>query len=131
MKVLFSDESKFVQIRSNSRLVRRPPKTRFDPQFTVKMVKHPASVMVWGCFDGSVGRGRLFFLPKKVTMNKERYVAMLEEKMLPIFRARGNTFFQQDKAPCHTARLVKAWMRENNKCSNPFLARKQSGFESN
>ena len=77
MKVLFSDESKFVQIRNNSRMVRRPPKTRFDPRYTIKTVKHPASVMVWGCFDGIVGRRRLFFLPKKTTMNKERYVAML------------------------------------------------------
>ena len=38
MKVLYSEESKFVQIRNNSRMVRRPPKTRFDPCFTVKTV---------------------------------------------------------------------------------------------
>ena len=56
MKVEFSDESTFYQIRNASKLVRRPKGERFNPRFTVKTVKHPASVMVWGCFDGRFWR---------------------------------------------------------------------------
>ena len=45
---------------------------RFNPKFTIKTVKHPLSVMVFGCFDGKVGRGRLEILKEGETMNSER-----------------------------------------------------------
>ena len=64
--------------------MRRPEGSdRFDSRYTTKTVKHPDSVMVWGCFTGSVGRGGLFFLPKNVTMNGERYQDVLENHLLP------------------------------------------------
>ncbi len=46
----------------------------------MKTVKHPDSVMVWGCFSAS-GRGGLYFLPKNSTMNSETY-----EKLLLLFK---------------------------------------------
>ena len=64
LKVEFSDESTFQQFRVCLEIVRRPVGKRLNPSFTKKTVKHPPSVMVWESFDGSVGRGRLFFLPK-------------------------------------------------------------------
>ena len=64
LKVEFSDESTFQQFRVCLEIVRRPVGKRFNPSFTKKTVKHPPSVMGWESFDGSVGRGRLFFLPK-------------------------------------------------------------------
>jgi hypothetical protein len=38
--------------------------------------------MVWGCFSGNEGRGSLYFLPPKTTMNGDRYMAMLKEKLI-------------------------------------------------
>ena len=111
-KVLFSDESTFQQIRSTGKFVRRPSGERFNPKFTVKTVKHPASVMVWGCFCAA-GRGRLSFLEKGVTMNSVRYVDVLEEKMLPEFRARNLDWFLQDGAPCHKSKFTMSFLEDH------------------
>ncbi len=65
-KVMYSDESTFCYIMATRRKVRRPSgSNRFDSPYTVKTVKHPDSVMVWGCFSGAVGRGGLISTPKK------------------------------------------------------------------
>jgi hypothetical protein len=65
--------------------VRRPSgSNRYDTKYTAKTVKHPASVMVWGCFSANLGRGgSIYFLPKNVTMNSERYKKVLEDHLLP------------------------------------------------
>ena len=110
--VLFSDESTFYQIRNVRKTVRRPSGERFNPQFTKKTVKHPASVMVWGCFS-AFGRGRLSFLEKGATMNTPRYIAVLEEKMLPEFRARRLDWFLQDGAPCHKSKGTMSFLEQN------------------
>ncbi len=59
--VMYSDESTFWCIRAVRSMVRRPSgMNRFDTHYTVKMVKHPASLMVWACFSGSCGRGGIY-----------------------------------------------------------------------
>ena len=65
-KVLFSDfffvsdESTFRLVRGGYKLVRRPQGvSRYAFKYTIKTVKHPESVMVWGAFSGNKGRGGL------------------------------------------------------------------------
>ena len=68
---MFSDESTFRLVSGNSKIARRPSDvSRYNPQYTVKTVKHADSVMVWGAFSGNRGRGGLYFLPKNVTMKR-------------------------------------------------------------
>ena len=43
-------------------------------------VKHPPSVMVWGCFS-SQSRGGLYFLPKGQTMNASRNISVLDDHL--------------------------------------------------
>jgi transposase len=113
--VMFSDESSFKCIRSTSNRVRRPiGANRYDPKYTVKTVKHPDSVMIWGCYSGNRGRGGLFFLPKKVMMNSERYIGVLKDKLLPSFEMHECQMFMQDGAPCHTSKKVMKWLEDNN-----------------
>ena len=51
-RVIFSDESTFLQFHDTKRLVRRPCGTSpYNPAYTVKTIKHSPSVMVWGCFS--------------------------------------------------------------------------------
>ena len=108
-KVMFSDESNFKTIRATARqTVRRPSGTRFDPRFTRKTVKHPAGVMVWGCFSGLKGRGGLFFLPKGTTMNSDWYVECLDNHLLPFMRIHGCKRFLQDGASCHKSKKTLA-----------------------
>ena len=48
-RVMFSDESTFQQLQGvGYNYVRRPPGERLNPKYTIKTVKHPPSVMMWG-----------------------------------------------------------------------------------
>ena len=80
-KVMSSDESTFLQFASNKPFVRRPHgSSPADSRYLQPTVKHPPSVMVWGCFS-SQGRGGLYFLPKGQTMNASRYISVLDDHL--------------------------------------------------
>lgn len=106
-EVMFSDESTFAMINPRASTVRRPKAvSRYLNRFTVKTVKHPPSVMVWACFSGKGGRGSLYFLPPKTTMNADRYLQVVESKLLPFMAIHDARHFLQDGAPCHKAKKV-------------------------
>lgn len=112
-KIMFSDESMFKTIASRPKHVRRPPgSNRYDSKYTIKTVKHPESVMVWGSFCAS-GRGGLYFLPKNTTMNSESYISCLNDHLLTFFGIHRCEFFLQDGAPCHTSKKTKKWLADN------------------
>lgn len=62
--------------------------------------------MVWGCFCGKGGRGSLYFFPPKATMNGERYMKVLQEKLFPWMERLGATKFLQDGTLCHTNKVM-------------------------
>ena len=72
LKVELSDESTFQQFRPCSENVRRPVGREIQPLLLKEDCEAPPYVIVWGSFDGSVRRGRLFFLPMGVSMNSSR-----------------------------------------------------------
>jgi len=79
-------------------------------------MKHPVTVMIWGCMSWS-GVGRIQVV--NGTLNATRYIhEVLEPKLIPsvrdIFGDAVDFIFQQDGAPCHTARLCVKWFQENN-----------------
>lgn len=114
-KVIFSDESTFKTVSKDKRNVRRPVGAdRFDKKYTVKTVKFPASVMVWGCFSGEKGTGGVYFLDKNVTMNQNLYINVLNNHMLPFYEGHNSAMFLHDGAPCHRARSVKEWLALHN-----------------
>lgn len=113
-KVLFSDESTFtIQNHRGNAWVRRRPGEEYKANCILPTIKHPVGVMVWGCFAAS-GAGRLHIV--NGTMNAIKYCGVLENSMLKsaedLFE--GPWVFQQDNAPCHTARIVKEWMGTHN-----------------
>jgi hypothetical protein len=113
--VMFSGESTFRLVNPRSMKVRRPSTmSRYKQKFVVTNVKHSPSVMVWGCFSGKKGRGSLFFLPPKTTMNSQMYMSVLREKLFPWMEMHGVTRFLQDGAPCHTSKLSMALLRQQN-----------------
>lgn len=113
-KVMFSDESTFRLVRGGSKTVRRPSTvSRYDPKYTVKTVKHPDSVMVWGAFSGNMGRGGLYFLPKNVTMKGSEYINVLEEHLLPFWDIHQCDYFMQDSAPAHTSKVVMKFLNDH------------------
>ena len=75
-------------------------------------MKHPASIMVWGCFSW-LGRGRLYFVPKGRTVNSKVYQEFLEARMIPCMESHQTTVFQQDNAPCHTSKAMQAFFKRS------------------
>ena len=64
-KVMFSNESTFRCIRATKSKVRRPIGSDcFDNRYTVSSIKHPDSVMVWGCFSELWAVGACTSYPK-------------------------------------------------------------------
>ena len=66
-------------------MVRRRSPSRYDQTFTVKTMKHPGSVMVWGAFSGNLGRAGWYFLTKNVTMKGSICINILKEHLI-VFR---------------------------------------------
>ena len=97
---MFSDESVLQQVRNaGSNYVRRPVRERYNPWYTIKTVKHPPSVMIWGSISAA-GRGGLAFIRKGDKMNAAKYIEILSEKLQIHMAISGTTTFQQDSAPC-------------------------------
>jgi transposase len=109
-EVLFSDESTFCQFGSPVTRVRRLTNTRYLPQNTVGTVKHSPKIMIWGCFAGA-GRGSLVFIPVGETVNAEKYLQILQGRLQRSMTLLNCNIYQQDSAPCHTAKIVKNWMK--------------------
>ena len=113
--VMFSDESTFKCIRSSCNRVRHPPgSNRFASKYTFKTVKHPDFVMLWGTYSGKMGKAGVYFLPKKCTMNSERYIELLETHFLQMFSLHECQIFMQDGAPCHKSKKVMKWFKDHN-----------------
>lgn len=108
-RVLFSDESKFLLYGSDGkRYVRRFKDERLSDQCTIKTTRGRIGIMIWGCFSQR-GLGKLHFI--KGTVNASEYIKILDNYLLPsiteLFAENEEFIFQQDNAPCHTAKRVR------------------------
>lgn len=108
--ILWSDESVFTVSGTQFARVRRPKGSdRYDPKYTVKTVKHPDSVMIWGAFT-YYGVGNLVFFEKGESVNSERYLELLYDNLEECYVKCKAECFMQDGAPCHTSKKVKEWL---------------------
>lgn len=110
--VIWSDESRFTLFRSDGPCrVWREPGTRYNIENLRPSVKHGGGgVMVWGCFSGK-GLGPLVRV--EGIINRHDYIDILDNNLLPFIHSkyRNRSYkFQQDNAPIHTAKDVKAWI---------------------
>ena len=113
-KVLFSDESHFMVQGQQSRFVRRSKGEEIRSCHINQGVKHPLKKMFWGSFSFK-GIGSLF--PVQGMMNADKYIKVIQRKVVKdMERAfpNGGGIFQQDLAPCHTAKKVKKFFEENH-----------------
>ena len=108
---MWSDECQVKCVTQRRAFVRRPHKiSRYHPKFTIKTVKYPGSVMIWGAFSGAAGKGGLKILENGVTMNAKRYIGVLKAELLPYFHLHGSQKFMHDGAPCHRAKVVTRFL---------------------
>lgn len=110
-RVLFSDESTVRQFNSRKTHVRRPPGERFNDRYTVMTMKHPPSQMIWGAMSVH-GTAGLFFLEKNTTMNGDKYLQLLKDKLELHMGVHNCSIFMHDGAPCHTSKKVKTYLAD-------------------
>ena len=84
-----------------------------EPCYTMHTVKHPDSLMVWGCFSYH-GVGRLVFLPKNTRKNQNSFSELILDELEPCMDQCHAKVFMQDGAPCHTANLMINWFEFGN-----------------
>ena len=112
---MFSGERTFRLVKGVPKMVRRPSTvSRFNPKFTVKTVKHPASVMVWGAFSRNMGRTGLYVLPKNVTMKGSNYIQVSKGHMLAFWRIHQYDHFMHDGASANKSKSVSKFLTEYN-----------------
>ena len=105
--VMYSDESSFQTIRCvGPRSVRRPMASATASSSLSRLSNIP-STMVWGCFSAK-GRGGLFFVPQKETMNSVQYIACIKDHLFPFMVRHRCKFFLQDGARPHVSKATMA-----------------------
>ena len=108
--VLWSDEASFTVTGTPShRVYRKPGSDALDPKYMTKFVKHPASLMVWGCFTYH-GVGDLVVLPANEKVNQYNYLELLCDVLCNSFDKTKAQVFMQDSAPAHIAKSVTKWL---------------------
>ena len=96
-------------------IVRRLPNEKYNDRFIVPRLQGGGgSVGIWGCitYDGP-GLYKLY----DGRIDKHMYIETLENQLIStsyVFFSNSELTFQLDNAPCHTAKLVEAWTKENN-----------------
>lgn len=111
MQVCFSDESTFECHDGNRALAWRKVRS---PRPIVQSVKHPTKVMVWSIMSEK-GVGRMTVV--EGVMNSEKYIQVLRTQVLPQLGdwfPGGEGVFMQDGAPCHTSKVCKKFLSDNN-----------------
>ena len=92
-QILWSDESNFCLSGTVN---------RHDPHFTVeKNIQHRASLTVWAGISSTGIIGPVFI---EGTLNADKYLELLQQH---VFTLDPNTWFMQDGAPAHYARVVR------------------------
>lgn len=113
-KVMFTDETCVEVQPLQSQYVRRSVGEVLTEDHFVAKFRHPVKVMIWGCLSVH-GTGRIHIV--EGSMNKEQYLKVLEHRVLPQARDwwPGEPWIlQHDLAPCHTARVCKAFLDSRN-----------------
>lgn len=74
--------------------------------------------MVWGCFT-FFNIGELVVLPHNEMMNQNSNLKLLSDYLPSCFEKCSAEVFQQDGAPCHTAKSVTQWLSD---CEVNFIS---------
>ena len=113
-RIVFSDECSFTLPMSKNGKVWRKQSEEYSPKCIRRTVKHPASVMVWGCMT-SHGLGRLKFV--EGIINSVKYQEILDDSLissLHLITGEKSPIFQQDLAPPHNFKSTKEWLSARN-----------------
>jgi transposase len=112
--MIFSDESQVVIGTDNRVYLWRKDCEVDSPHLVCTLSKRKVSLMVWGCITYE-GMGTL--VPVEGNINGQKYINIIDNNLWPVIARHfpeNNYVFQDDNAPVHRARVVKAYMEEND-----------------
>ena len=119
--LFFSDEATFhlsgVVNKHNCRIW-----AESNPFVTIDIARNSPKINVWCAMSSEEIVGPFFF--EEDTVNQENYSNMLENYLYPILQRKRLTkriFFQQDGAPAHFSKQVRAWLSQ--KFNNRWIGR--------
>lgn len=112
-RVMFTDEVKIETSAHGMTWVRRPPGSRYDPQYIREVNRQGrCCLMIWGAVTYN---GLLDLVVINGRLNKDNYINdILIPKVLPYKEGNPNVIFMQDGAAPHRAIVVKNWLRDND-----------------
>jgi hypothetical protein len=116
-RIVFSDESNYIVInRKNKVIVRRHHNEKYHSRFIVPRLQGGGgSVGILGCITYD-GPGLHMLCDGR--MDQHRYIDTLENYLMPtkdiFFGEEPDWMYQQDNAPCHKAKSVTEWFKQNN-----------------
>ncbi|GMT29836.1 hypothetical protein PFISCL1PPCAC_21133, partial [Pristionchus fissidentatus] len=108
---IWSDEC-IVQVGGNRRMI--TTSNKYDKRRLTGVRKFAKKLMVWAAITWD-GPGPITFLEEGETLGAHGYIGILEDFLLPFidnWKGRVRAVFQQDMAPCHTAKDTKAKITE-------------------
>ena len=113
-QVIWTDENKISLFSNDGRkYVRHSVSEALHPDCIEATTKKPTNVMIWSCMSAdSVDRIQVI----DGILNGKKYIeTVLEPKLITsitdIFPNKAPFIFQQDSAPCHTAKICKGWFK--------------------
>ena len=98
---VFSDESTVQQFTTHHRYVCRPTGKRFGERYTTQSMKHPPSVLIWGGMSVNA---------PGTTMNGQKYVDLLKDKLELYMVIHKCKIFMQDGALRHRSKTVTQFL---------------------
>ena len=104
-----------IDSRKNQVMLRRTPHEIMHPYCSMYRTKQGSgSIGIWACMNYE---GICCFKLFNGRLNFQRYLGIMDNYLMPsigIFRKDMEIIFQQDNAPCHTAKICKQWFKEKN-----------------
>ena len=97
-------------------MLRKTPHEKMHPYCSMYRTKQGSgSIGIWACMNNE---GICCFKLFDGRLDSQRYLGILDNNLMPsidIFQKDMGTIFQQDNAPCHTAKIIcKQWFKEKN-----------------
>lgn len=119
--VIFSDESSVSSNEHGQLWVRRPIRTRHDPQYVAEEKKSGrVSVSVWSFM---VRRGLMGLVRIQGRLESRQYCRILSQNIVPYVRANPNAKYQQDLCTIHQSNMTLGFLRANNVQLLPWEAK--------
>ena len=113
-KIIFSDESQIIIGTNNRVYIWRKNSEMNSPHLVCPPSQRKVTLMVWGCMCIN-GVGTLVAVNGNI--NAQKYIDILDNNLWPVIARHfpdNSYIFMDDNAPVHRARLVSAYMQDND-----------------